>query len=819
MSDNSFRILFRRLWRKKAFSFLNIAGLAVGIAVSLLIFLIIRYETGYESYNSKKDRIYRVVTEEVQRSNGETAGYKGGAPLPMADALRQELPGAEKVAAVWNVGGAQLHIPGKTLSDEKIYKENDGLYFTEPSVYDIFDYEWLEGNAKELTEPNTAVLTESLATTFFGNWKNAIGKTIQMWSFRIPLRIVGVFKDLPANTDMQILMGASYETFRKMAEDPFRKTTKGDWQANPWSSNCFLLLQKEQDVQRVAGQLPSFVRKYYQEDPVQDKKRAVLHLQPLTSMHLDGQRYHTYKGDALTIKELWSLGLIGLFLLVVACINFINLATAQSVNRAREIGVRKVLGGNRPQLLRQFLAETSLITFFSILLGCGLAELAVPALSGLMKKPLSLNLLQDPFILLFLLAAGIVVTFLAGFYPGMVMSRFNPVAAIKSKISTRTIGGISLRRGLVVLQFVIAQLLVIGTIVVIRQMRFFRSQPMGFEKQSTVVLDLPSDSLDRLQYNYLKSQMLALPGVEAASYCMDAPASWGVNSSPLYFESNPIMADFGIARQFADTDYLKTFRIELIAGRLPYASSTDTLREVLINETGMAKLGFRDPHAILGKMIGFDKNGPRFPIVGVMHDYNGKSLREAVLPLVMGAEWRAYNYLSLRLDPAKMKTTLAQVQQVFTHTYPYYMYDLNFMDQRVEQFYQSEATTSRLFTVFAFLAIFISCLGLYGLVSFMAVQKTKEVGIRKVLGASVGGIVYLFSREFTLLIGIAFVIAAPLGYYFMQGWLSGFYYHIHIGWEVFALAIVLSLVIAWLTVGYKAVKAGLANPVKSLRSE
>jgi ABC-type antimicrobial peptide transport system permease subunit len=419
-------------------------------------------------------------------------------------------------------------------------------------------------------------------------------------------------------------------------------------------------------------------------------------------------------------------------------------------------------------------------------------------------------------ILLFLLILAITVNFLAGFYPGMVLSGFNPIEAIKNKISTTSIGGISIRRGLVVLQFVIAQFLIIGTIVVIKQMQFFRNQPMGFEKNAIALVELPSDSSGVANYGYLKEQMLKIPGVEAASMCLEAPASYVQNNNTFYFNNDPVKKDFSLNLQFGDTGYLNTFKIKLLAGRVPYQS--DTMQELIVNETFVKKMGLGSAEEIIGKTISFDLN-KKYPIVGVMNDFNSKSLKEAVSPFALTTNSRGYGYIALRLNPMRMQPTLAQVQKVFTTTYPTYIYDLNFVDERIARFYKTEALASHLFKIAAFLAIFISCLGLYGLVSFMAVQKTKEVGIRKVLGASVQSIVLLFSKEFTLLIGIAFLIAVPLGYYLMQQWLSGFHYHIQISWFVFALAIVLSLIIAWLTVGYKAVKAGLANPVKSLRTE
>jgi ABC-type antimicrobial peptide transport system permease subunit len=679
-------------------------------------------------------------------------------------------------------------------------------------VFDIFDYTWLEGNADGLKAPNTVVINQTLANQFFGDWKNAIGNTVQMWSFRIPLKVVGVFRDLPSNTDLEITMGASYATHRKMSAEWF---ASNDWKSVPWSSECFLLLPGNTRNDQFEAQLNGFVNKYFPKELNGAQKKVSLAFQPLTDMHLN-EDFYTFKGDALTYKELWSFALIGFFILFVACINFINLATAQSITRAKEIGVRKVLGSNRSQILKQFLNETSIITISSVFAGYLLARLALPFVSNLMEKPLSLNLVSSPIILLFLVLLAVMVNFLAGFYPGVVLSGFNPIEAIKNKISTSNIGGISIRRALVVLQFVVAQFLIIGTIVVIKQMQFFRNQPLGFEKDAMALLELPSDSSGVANYNYLKDQLVKIPGVEAASFCLDAPASYTSNNNTFYFNNNPVKTDFSGNLQFGDTGFLNTFQIKLLAGRVPYPS--DTMRELLVNETLVKKLGLKSPHEIIGKTISFDLN-KRFPVVGVMNDFHSKSLKEAVSPFMLTTNSHGYTYIALRMDPRQIQSALAQVQKIFSATYPTYIYDLNFLDERIARFYRTEAIAAYLFKIAAFLAIFISCLGLYGLVSFMAVKKTKEVGIRKVLGASVHSIVFLFSKEFTMLIGIAFLIAVPMGYFLMHQWLQGFYYHIEISWIVFASAILISVIIAWLTVGYKAIRAGLANPVHSLRTE
>ena len=347
-------------------------------------------------------------------------------------------------------------------------------------------------------------------------------------------------------------------------------------------------------------------------------------------------------------------------------------------------------------------------------------------------------------------------------------------------------------------------------------MSYFRNRPMGFDKEGIALINLPSDSSLKVKYPLLKNRMLDIPGVISASLCMEAPANFFDRSHSFYFDNKAEKEQFNIAWQFADTGYLKTFGIQLLAGRTYFPS--DTVRELLINETAVKKLGFRSPNDILGKTIAFD-DGQKYPIVGVVKDFNSRSLHSGIAPMVLTSSYESYEWIALRLDRNKMKTALDQVQKTFTEIYPTYMYDRIFFDERIEEFYGNEAITSRLFKIFSFLAIFISCLGLYGLVSFMAVQKTKEIGVRKVLGASVQSIVYLFSREFTILIGIAFLIAAPVGYYLMREWLSGFYYHTSIGWEVFVIAIIISVIIAWITVGYKAIKAAIANPVKSLRTE
>ena len=811
MLDIFYKSALRSIWNKRSFSILNIAGLAVGMAASVLLFLVILNETSYDNYHGKKDRIYRVVTTKYKKSNNEVSLNTPGVPPPLPATMKNDFPQVERTAAILQMGNAQFYIPQKG-GEEKRFIESSGLFWTEPGMFEIFDYRWIAGNGTSLKNPNSAVIAESVAKKFFGSTENALGKTIQLYSFRIPLQVVGIFKDLPGNTDIPIRVGASYITLKDRVPEVFA-TDGSAWQFR--FGQCFLLLKEGQSAHYLQSQLPDFVKRYFSDEKENATAYSILGLQPLKKMHFDTD-FEKFRADGLALKELWSLGLIGLFLLIVACINFINLATAQSVNRAKEIGVRKVLGGNRLQLVKQFMFETGFISLISLCLGFLFSQLCLPLLNDLLGKDLSMNIIRQPSILLFMLLTAVLVTILAGFYPAMVLSGFNPIMIFRNKVISQKSGGLSLRRALVVFQFVIAQLLVIGTIVVVKQMSYFRNKPMGFDKDGIALINLPSDSSLKVKYPMLESRVSQVPGVLSTSLCMEAPANFFDRNHSFYFDNRAEKEQFNIAWQFADTGYLKTFGIQLLAGRSYFPS--DTVRELLINETGVKKLGFRSPNDILGKTIAFD-DGQKYPIVGVVKDFNSRSLHSGIAPMVLTSSYESYEWIAVRMDRSNMKTALGQVQKTFTEIYPTYIYDRVFFDERIEGFYGNEAITSRLFKIFSFLAIFISCLGLYGLVSFIAVQKTKEIGVRKVLGASVQNIVYLFSREFTILIGVAFLIAAPVGYYLMQQWLSGFYYHTSIGWEVFVIAIIISVIIAWITVGYKAIKAAIANPVKSLRTE
>ncbi len=810
MIKTYFLVALRFLKRNKAFSLLNIFGLSIGVAASILIFLVIRWENSYDAYHQNKDRVYRVVTTVVNKSNGEVSDQHAYAPVTLADAIRSEVTGVEKTAAILKMPALQVRTAPKGTPDEKIFLQQE-ICSADPELFNMLDVEWLDGNAAGLKDPYTTVVAASLADRWFGSWHFAIGKTIEMGSARMPLKIVGVFKDRGDNTDIPLEQVESYATLHATAQDFF--TYHESWHYPARHSELFLMLAPGSNRSQVEAQLKGIVSRHYGEDKSSYTTYSKLGLQPLTDMHLNPS-FETLKGDALSVKVLWSLATIGILLLVVASINFINLSTAQSVRRSKEVGVRKVLGSNRWQLVRQFMLETAVITTIALLLGCLLAQLALPWLQSVMHKPVTANWFLSPSLLLFLLSLGCLLSLFAGFYPAVVLSGFDVIEAIKNKITTRTIGGLSLRRSLVFVQFVVAQLLIIGTIVVVRQMAFFHNRPLGFEKDAIAMIELPSNEKYVPLQPYLKEKLSQVPGVEAAGFS-NMPVADGSYPRERHVYFDGIRQDWLADLQIAEPDFVSTMRIPVLAGTLPDTNHN----EVLVNETLVKRLGLHSPREVIGKRIAVESDSNLFYISGVVRDYHNQSLREALEPVVIEPQSEGYDYLNLRIHPGDLKATTAKIQKAFAEVYPDYLFDCSWVDERVAHFYVAEETTSQLVRAFAGLALVISGIGLYGLVAFMAVQRMKDIGIRKVLGASVMSIVSSFGKEFGLLTGLAFLVSAPIGYLVMHRWLEGFYYHVSLGWETFIVTLVLSLLISWLTVGFKAWQAASTNPIKSLKTE
>jgi ABC-type antimicrobial peptide transport system permease subunit len=540
-------------------------------------------------------------------------------------------------------------------------------------------------------------------------------------------------------------------------------------------------------------------------------------VQSLSDVHYDTETGN-YSNKTISHELLNVLWLIAAFILLIGCVNFINLSTAQAVNRAKEVGVRKVLGSNKFQLQSQFIIETFLIVTSAVVLAAGITMLALPYVNRLLELSLSFNILNNFATILFLLTVIIVVTALAGFYPSIVLSRFNPVNALKSKLTVNAAKGISLRRGLVVFQFIIAQALIIGTLIIVQQMNYFMNQPLGFDKDAIVNVPYRMDTTGGKHADYLRQQLLGVNGVQAVSFSSNTPVEDDNDMWTTFKFDHAIKeADFQAITKFADSAYVPVYKLQLVAGR--NLQPSDMTREFLVNESFVKSLGLKKPEDILNKEISIMGGLIKCPVVGVLKDFNDRSLRQSLAPLLITTNITMYRQAAIKLATINIASTMQSVQEIWQKTFPNSVYEYKFLDEKIESFYKQEAQLSQLYKIFAAIAIFLSCLGLYGLASFMAVQRIKEVGIRKVLGATAGNIVYLFSKEFIVLISIAFLIATPLAWYFMNKWLQDYVYRINISWWLFAAGGLVAIVIALATISFQAVKAAIANPVKSLRTE
>jgi ABC-type antimicrobial peptide transport system permease subunit len=582
-----------------------------------------------------------------------------------------------------------------------------------------------------------------------------------------------------------------------------------DWGYIEEDNYCFVQLNESDSPEQFKIQLKQYSDKYIKPfDP-----GYFLSIQPLNEMHFDA-RYGTFDGRVFSKNLILMLSTIGIFLLVLACVNFINLSTAQAVNRAREVGVRKVLGSNRRQLIFQFLGEAAFVSCFALFIGLAAALLVIPVVNNLLDIELTASILYGGNMILFLLLSLTAVILLAGFYPAFLLSGFNPAQVLKSAVSAQQ-GGISLRRGLVVFQFFTAQALIIVTMVMVSQMGYINTADMGLNKEAILTAQLPQDSVGLANQAVLRDELLKIPGIEKVSFGTGAPIGgrWFIDlRTPDNAGKAPNMI---VAYKMTDTGFFNLFHLQFIAGR-PYHNA-DTSREFVVTENVTRNLGYRDPQLAIGTRI--IVNGLNRPIVGVVKDFHTASLRFSVVPVVLTTDKQAYGMASVKLNLAQAKPALAAMEKLWGKYYPDFAFTNSFVDQDIAAYYLQETQLAQLYKLFAAVAIFISCLGLYGLVTFMAVQRRKEIGVRKVLGAPVSAILILLSREFTLLIGTAFLIAAPVAWYFMHSWLQQYAYHVNLGPEFFALTILGSVMIAWATVGYTAVKAALANPMKSLRDE
>ena len=805
MIKNYLKIAWRNISKRKVYSFINIGGLAVGIAACLLLFTVVKYELSYDTFHPNYKRIYRIVTQD---SYSDGIDYTPGIPFPALEALKVSFP-EYTTGALFASSGSQVTVlesGGKKSSSEKKFIEETGFFFSDPQFFKVFHFTWLVGSPAVLERPNTTVLTQTMAEKYFGNWKDAVGRFIKLDN-AITVKVEGILENPPANSDFPLGIVTSLSTAKANANvygyNP-------DWGNTTSNFQLYMLLPENTLAKKINQQLLQFSKQNYKQD-LASKKTSFL--QPLSGLHFDN-RFGNFGDHTISKPTLWTLSLIGVFIIIMACINFINLSTAQAVGRSKEVGIRKVLGSDRFQLLGQVMGETFFIVIVAMVLAVIIGVMSLPYIKHITSIQEQLNLLNWQTFS-FLLGLVVVVTLLAGLYPALIVSGFNPALALKNKITSATVGKTSLRKGLVVIQFAISQILIIGTIVAISQMNYVHTADLGFNKEAILIISTNSDSAVFSRQEAFKQKLLQMPGVQSVSFSSDVPSSDNNWSGNFAFDHRPD-EKFNIYRKAGDEDYFKTYGLKIIAGRV--FEKSDTAREIIINETLVKKLGVKNAPDVIGKEIRSGRGGWK-TIVGVIKDFNMNSLREDVKPLMLFQRKDRYTVTGIKLRSANIPKTKSAIEATWNQYFPEYAYTSSYMDENIARFYEQEDKLSLLYKIFAGIAIFISCLGLYGLVSFMAIQRTKEIGIRKVLGGTIGHILWIFSREFFTLLIIAFFISVPVAWWLMSNWLQDFEFRVPISPWIFILSIFISLIVAALTVGYRSISAAIVNPIKSLRTE
>jgi len=804
MIKNYLLTSFRNLRRNWNFTVINITGLTLGLACCLLIFFTVRYELSFDQHHHDGDRIYRFINRNKKQGD---KGLNTGAPLPVLAAMRNDFPEIKNTVTCTYAYREMLVTLGQGAKRKKIIDPINSVSFIDPEYFNIFDYKWIKGSpASSLTNPGSVVLSEDQAKKYFGN-EDPMGKTIRIDNHK-DFIVTGIIENPPVSSSFPFTVMLSYSSLKDFGAN----TDWNDWQSTYGGGQIYLKLPASVSKSQMEKQLAVFAKKY--RDPKDAADNEWL-LQPLNDIHFSTNTQN-YAGRTISKGMIWSMILVGSFILITACVNFVNLATAQALRRAREVGVRKVLGSTRGQLLRQYFSETGIITTLSVILALLIAQVSLPYVSQILNvKSDGILFLTDPVILGFLIVLCILTTILSGFYPALIVSGYQPILALKGKVGKVGNQQSNLRRGLIVLQFTISQIVLIGTIIAYGQMKYFRTLDLGFQRDEIINVPIPDNGEGKIES--FKNKIESLPGLRSYSFSAFTPMSKSNWQTAFKYENNEEFLDFEIVMRPADTSFIHTYGLTLIAGRtyLP----ADTMREYVINEAFVRKLGFKNPQDVIGKRMAIGGSAVKLPIVGVVKNFNTYSLHREIIPCVVTTSRNNYGTVGIKLNANATPEQLSQIEKAWNETFPDFMYKYSYFDQTLNSFYEKEQQLFSLFRILTGIAIFIGCLGLYGVVAFMAESRTKEMGIRKAIGASALNIFGLFSVDFIKLVIIALVLASPVAWYTMDSWLKDYNYRIEISWWIFVLAGIMAVVIALITISFQSVKAALMNPVKALRSE
>lgn len=805
MIKNYITIAIRNFWRNRIFSIINITGLAIGISAALVIYLIVHHEFNYEKFQKDGSLIYRVVTDDSMPD------YKdSGVPGPLPSAVRSEIPGIEKSTVFWQANSMKVTVPSKVDSRNDFEKQDDIIYADE-QYFRLFHYQWLAGSPdNSLIGPDKVVLTESRAKTYFSysDIRNAVGQTI-VYDDSIKAIVTGIVKDLNEITDFTFKEFISLSTF----SESLKKNKGWDYWGGVYSNTQFFIkLQKGASQKQIDKGIAGIRKKH-------DLSATGHFLQSLSDIHFNSE-YDAFNHRQAHKPTLYGLLAIAVFLLLLGCINFINLTTAQSIQRAKEIGIRKTMGGAKWQLVIQFLSETVLLTCLATILSVVLIPSILKIFSNYIPEGIHFDLFHQPDLIIFTITLVLAVSFLSGFYPALVLSGYKPVLVLKNQIfkNTNESRTVWTRRTLTVAQFIIAQSFIIATLIVSKQIQYGLTKDLGYRKDAIINFTIPYNS-QKNNITGLLEKIKEISGVQQVSLSNRPPATSESGLARGPYKKDGKIIDITSEQIWADTTYISLYKMKLLAGR--NFVQADSSGKFIVNETFVKFLGFTNPSDVIGKS--FSPDGHSFVIIGVLADIHTRSLRRAIQPLILKYS-RLSTTFNVVLPPANAgmsiwKTAITKIEKAYKEVFPGNNFSYSFFDETIARFYKKERDTAKLLEWSTGLTIFISCLGLLGLVLYTTAQRRKEIGVRKVLGASITQIVLLLSKDFMQLVILAIIIAAPLAWWAMHRWLEDFAYRTTISWWVFVLSSIIMLVAALLVLSAQTIKAAIANPMKSLRTE
>ena len=797
MFKNLLKISLRNLIKNKAHTLINVLGLSLGISAAIIIYRVVDFDTSFDNYHSDSDRIYRVV---VDATADGTLTKMSGTCYPLGENFKEDFNETEFISIVDN------NINNPVISFErnneriKIEEPKYSSAFVQPDYFKIFDFNFLIGNPDNpFPTIKTVVLSRSYAEKYFIDYKSAVGKVVRFNS-DLELTVSAVIEDLPNNTDLPFGILISFDLGEK------DKRGWDDWMSSSSAVQFFVKAKKNIAYNQFSENVSEYINEHKGENP--DDFKVLL--QPLNEMHFDNDRY-VLSGRVSSWESVYTLMGIGFLLIVAACINFINLNTALITKRTKEIGVRKTLGSTRGLLITQFIAETALISLIAIVLSLGLSEAALLHIDSL----IGFDLPSGGFsisLLVFLTVLFILVTILSSLYPAFILSGYNVVKALKGKKLNSNNGGVSLRKSLIVVQLFIAQALIIVVVAVTNQIDYFLNVPIGLQTEAVIEFSIPG-YLKEDKIESLRTRLNADNNIELISFSNTGSISnntWGTN---IHYSFNDQPERLGAQVKVIDTTYLPIYAIDLVAGRNIKADST----ELLINETALKKMGFSDPRDVIGLPLQF-WGGNDGTVVGVVKDFNTNSLHDGIEPVLFTYSPSLFFNAAARLKSVD-KSSIDHLKTEWEAAFPDLIFSYQFLDDNIAQFYENEQRTGRVFSTFGFIALSIGAIGLLGLISFMVNSKIKEIGIRKVLGASVNQVVVMLTKDFILLTFIAFVLSVPVAYYFLESWLSDFEYRISLSANIFLVALAVTLIITLSAVSFKAIGSAVSNPVNALKDE